>query len=135
MGLSFSDRLNLLIKSKPGGGEYQNSEIQDVTGISPGYLSQLRHGSVTNPSYNIIKAFCVFFGVEANYFFSDDEEAVHSAVTYLKERDALLQRISSRTAQLSPEGKQALSDMFLEMINHVNRIEEGAVSRQQINKD
>jgi transcriptional regulator with XRE-family HTH domain len=81
-----AERLNRLWEARqPEGHPYTLREVADAINtqaghalVSPQYLSVLRRGERTEPSFTILAALARFFGVTVDYFSADEETAVHS---------------------------------------------------------
>src|SRR4051794_3884949 len=76
-GSTLAERIDYLFgRIHPRGrGEYTLEEVttgmreRREVSITTAYLSQLRNGQRTNPSYNVLEALADFFGVSPSYFF------------------------------------------------------------------
>ena len=66
----FAERLETLFEQKGLKAEYVVSKV----GISRAYLSRLRHGKATNPSFTVIQALAEVFGVSPAYFFGEEKD-------------------------------------------------------------
>lgn len=81
-----TERLNRLWDARqPDGHPYTLREVADAVNaevgyplVSPQYLSVLRRGERTEPSFSILAALARFFGVSVEYFSADEGTARHS---------------------------------------------------------
>lgn len=77
--MSFSNKLTKLFEreTKPDGRRYTNDDIQQLTGnqITASYISRLRNGQLSNPSYDKIVLIAEAFNVSPAYFFEPDNTA------------------------------------------------------------
>lgn len=81
-----TERLNRLWDARqPEGRPYTLREVADAVNteaghslVSPQYLSVLRRGERTEPSFSILAALARFFGVTVDYFSADEETARHT---------------------------------------------------------
>jgi transcriptional regulator with XRE-family HTH domain len=117
-----AERLDHLIATvhEPGRGPYTLREISNgvskTTGevVSVQYLSQLRLGQRTKPSYSKLKAVSAFFGVDVNYFSEDsaaqqtDEQLEGLAAM----RDASVLDVALRVNGLSEKSLLAVRAMI-----------------------
>ncbi|MEU9889991.1 helix-turn-helix transcriptional regulator [Sphaerisporangium sp. NPDC051017] len=89
--------------------------------ISAAYLSQLRTGEKTRPSYERLSAIARFFGVDVTYF-ADDEVAVRTdsqLALIAAIRDSGVRELALRASGLSPETLKAI----LGMVEQARKIE------------
>ena len=85
-GNVIADRLNRLWDARqPEGRPWTLREVADAVNaeagynlVSPQYLSVLRRGERTEPSFSILAALARFFGVTVDYFSDDEVTARHS---------------------------------------------------------
>ena len=85
-GSVIAERLNRLWDARqPEGRPWTLREVADAVNteagynlVSPQYLSVLRRGERTEPSFSILAALARFFGVSVEYFSDDEETARHS---------------------------------------------------------
>lgn len=85
-GSVIAGRLNRLWDARqPQGRPFTLREVADAVNteagynlVSPQYLSVLRRGERTEPSFSILAALARFFGVTADYFSAEEETARHS---------------------------------------------------------
>jgi transcriptional regulator with XRE-family HTH domain len=113
----FAARLNRLFDTvyPPGRGPHRSIEVvaalrTEGIGISAPYLSQLRSGKRTNPSTATITALANFFGIDPQYFTSDDYyEKVNEELTWLvASRDEYARHVAMRTRGLSAEAQDEI---------------------------
>jgi len=121
---SLADRLNCLFETirPPGRAPYSNEEVaravrEEGGDISRAYLSYLRNGERTNPTFQHLQALARFFGVTPAYFFDDDVAAEVNAQLDLVVllRDAEVRAVALRAAGLSPKGLQAVAAIIEEV--------------------
>jgi transcriptional regulator with XRE-family HTH domain len=121
---SLADRLNRLFETvhPPGRASYSNEEVARAVreqggDISRAYLSYLRNGERTNPTFQHLQALARFFGVTPAYFFDDDEAAKVNAQFDLvvSLRDAGVRAVALRASGLSPKGLQAVATIIEEV--------------------
>jgi transcriptional regulator with XRE-family HTH domain len=108
----FASRLDqLFAKVHPAGrGPYSIDEVAQGTGLSARYVTNLRRGVQTNPTYRAIISLAVHFEVPPAYFFDDDGAAADVVATaWLCDPD--LRRIVEIAARLSPSGLSAAADV------------------------
>jgi len=119
-----ADRLNRLFETvhPPGRAPYSNEEVARAVreqggDISRAYLSYLRNGERTNPTFQHLQALARFFGVAPAYFFDDDVAAEVNAQLNLvvSLRDAGVRAVALRAAGLSPRGLQAVTTIIEEV--------------------
>jgi transcriptional regulator with XRE-family HTH domain len=92
-----AERLNRLWDARqPEGRPYTLREVADAVNkeaghslVSPQYLSVLRRGERSEPSFSILAALARFFGVTVDYFSAGEETAGHT-----EEELRLLQALS-----------------------------------------
>ena len=85
-GSVIAERLNRLWDARqPEGRPWTLREVADAVNteagynlVSPQYLSVLRRGERTEPSFSILAALARFFGVMVDYFSDDEVTARHS---------------------------------------------------------
>ncbi len=115
MSTTFAARLNRLFDTvyPPGRGPHTSAEViaalkaEGVTMSAP-YLSQLRSGNRTNPSWTTMAALANFFRIKPAYF-TDDEyyEKLDKELSWLATmRDEGVRRIAVRAVGLSPEAQE-----------------------------
>jgi transcriptional regulator with XRE-family HTH domain len=121
---SLADRLNHLfdIVHPPGLLPYSNEEVARAVreqggDISRAYLSYLRNGDRTNPTFQHLQALARFFGVTPAYFFDDDVATEVNAQLDLVValRDAGVRAVALRAAGLSPRGLHAVATIIEEV--------------------
>lgn len=85
--------------------------------VSASYLMYLRKGERTNPSLQHLEALAAFFGVPAAYFLDDTTAAdvVRQLDLLGVLRDAGVQSVALRMAELSPDGIAAVTRMVEEI--------------------
>jgi transcriptional regulator with XRE-family HTH domain len=118
---TFGDRLNQLFATvhPRGRGPHTLQEVADainaegVAKISPSYLSQLRSGQKDNPSSRAIDALARFFKVRPDFFFDTEyaRQMERDLETLVRLRDAGVEKIASRSFDLSAENMAALETM------------------------
>jgi len=121
-GPDFAQRLDYLFKqiTHPDGREYSYEEVQNGTdkAVTAAYIWRLRTGKAKNPGYWVIKALSDFFGIDPNYFFQDEKQAVEMADKQarinLAERlqDDTVKDIALRASELDEAGRQAILGMI-----------------------
>lgn len=121
-GPDFAQRLDYLFKhiTHPDGREYSYDEVQRGTGraVTAAYIWRLRTGKAKNPGYWVIKALSDFFGIDPNYFFQDEKQAIEmadkKARTNLAEylQDNTVKDIALRASELDEAGQQAILSMI-----------------------
>lgn len=111
-----------------GRGPYTLKEVSDEINADAGhqllslaYLSQLRRGDRTEPSYTKLAALAKFFGVAPEYFFDDELAARTDADLEVARaiRDSGVKTVALRAAGLSPASLEAI----LGIIDNARRIE------------
>jgi transcriptional regulator with XRE-family HTH domain len=118
----FARRLDFLFKTvtRSDGSEHSYEEVQNGTNraVTAAYIWRLRTGKATNPGYWVIKALSDFFGVDANYFFKDEKEAIAMAEERANTRlaaqfqDSSVKDVALRASQLDEAGRQAILGMI-----------------------
>ncbi|MEV6347900.1 helix-turn-helix domain-containing protein [Actinoplanes sp. NPDC051851] len=80
--------------------------------ISHTYIWQLRTGRRDNPTVQHLTALAGYFGVPVAYFLDDDlARSVDSQLELLRSlRDARVAEIALRAADVSPRGREAISE-------------------------
>ncbi|WP_420640457.1 hypothetical protein [Candidatus Leptofilum sp.] len=121
-GKDFAQRLDYLFKrfTHPDGREFSYEEVQNGTdkAVTAAYIWRLRTGKAANPGYWVIKALSDFFGVDPNYFFQDEKQAVEmadkQARTNLADRlqNDSVKDIALRASELDEAGRQAILGMI-----------------------
>lgn len=108
---SIAKHLNLLfsVVRKENGGEYTHAEVEDVTGLTAGYISHLRTGRRNNPTRQTIIKLAQFFRVPPAYFMEPFDPSL-SPLTF-----------AFRANKLSADTRQVL----LEAIDKLLAIEAG----------
>lgn len=119
---TFTKKLNKLFEIH----KLNSSQVVELSGISPGYLSQLRTGSVTNPTLDIIKKLAKCFQVSPAYFF--DEEEIEEQT----DDEQFLEQVALRSTILSPKAKKMALNMFLEIVDHIHSIEKNVLDGEFI---
>ncbi|MGK5546584.1 helix-turn-helix domain-containing protein [Streptomyces sp. URMC 127] len=138
---ALADRLNHLFRTVHPRGRrpYSNEEVAEAIraeggDISRQYIAYLRNGQRNNPRLHHLKALAKFFGVNAGYFFDDDEAARTDAklreLVGLREsgadrgglpdlQDAGITRVAVRAVGLSPQGL----DLATGLLDQLRRME------------
>lgn len=124
-GYSLASKLDYLFRQvhPRGRGEFSYREvaagIERAGGptVSASYLMYLRKGERTNPSLQHLEALAAFFGVPAAYFLDDATTAdvVRQLDLLGVLRDAGVQSVALRMAELSPDGIAAVTRMVEEI--------------------
>src|ERR1700759_5767574 len=124
MSKTFSARLNRLFDTvyPPGRGPHTSAEViaalkaEGITMSAP-YLSQLRSGNRTNPSWATLAALANFFRIKSSYF-TDDEyyEKLDQELAWLGTmRDESGRRISLKGADLASEVQQEVLEKVIQV--------------------
>lgn len=56
-------------------------DVEDATGISNAYLSQLENGKIKSPSYKTVKTLCDFYGIKTDVGDMDELTMLISTMT------------------------------------------------------
>lgn len=118
---TLADKLDHLFRAMhPPKGEYSYEDVASAIRkaggptISATYVWQLRRGMRDNPTKKHLEALGTFFGVPPSYFF--DEDVATRMDTQLELLTALsdpsVRDVALRSAELSPEGLQAVQAMI-----------------------
>jgi ESX-1-secreted protein regulator len=118
---TLAERLNRLFDTvrRPDGEEYGNTAVAEAIRTDQGlmishtYVWQLRTGRRDNPTIQHMTALAKFFGVPVAYFLDDAEMArINKDLDLLASlRNAGVTEIALRTAKLSPDAQDAVSDL------------------------
>ena len=80
----FSQRLNKLFETRLAPTDpprpWTLTEVADATGLTVGYLSKARLGSIEYPGPDKLRALAQFFEVHVDYFTQEREEAADAAL-------------------------------------------------------
>lgn len=128
---SLADKLNHLFAMvrRPDGAEYYGKDVVAAvraTGVelSASHLSELRRGIKSNPTLRVLQALADFFEVRVSYFF-DDPAAVEQTEAELElraaMRDARVQQMAHRAADLSATQRAAFQRVLAEMVRETNQ--------------
>lgn len=116
-GSLFTKRLNQLFEEKrhPNGEQYREAEVEVGTmqlgsRVTVSYLSRLRSGSSSNPTFEKIGVLAKFFDVSPNYFFREDEEPMPEQVSSARSEMAEI----ARRIQLVEDDE--MRSLFLDML-------------------
>ncbi|MFH8786982.1 helix-turn-helix domain-containing protein [Streptomyces roseoverticillatus] len=103
----------------PGRGQYSTDEVAraitaDGAPISASYIWLLRKGQRDNPTLRHLEGLARFFGVPPAYFFDDGVTSTVNAELNLLValRDSRVHHVALRTAGLSPESLQSISEVI-----------------------
>ncbi|MET9414638.1 helix-turn-helix domain-containing protein [Streptomyces klenkii] len=116
-----ADKLNHLFTNviPPGRGQYSTDEVAraitaDGVPISASYIWLLRKGQRDNPTLRHLEGLARFFGVPPAYFFDDSVTSTVDAELNLLValRDSRVHHVALRTAGLSPESLQSISEVI-----------------------
>lgn len=111
----FAAKLNRLFEErmKPDGSRYTQAEVVEASNgaLTRVSLWRLRTGQAANPSYQTVQALARVFGVTPGYFFEEGKKNASESYKVQK-RDALVDKIAMRSAQLDEDGKQAVLYMI-----------------------
>ncbi len=133
---SLAEKLDALFEAvRPDKGEFSYEDVasalRDAGGrtISATYVWQLRRGIRDNPTKKHLEALAQFFGVTPSYFFDEETarkiEAELDLLTAM--RSASVREVALRSAELSPEGLDAVRAM----VDQVARLEGGSRGRKR----
>lgn len=130
-----ADKLNYLFATvrSPTGSEYFGKDVVAAlraagVDLSASHLSELRRGIKTNPTVRVLQGLADFFEVRVAYFF-DDPVAVEETKAELElraaMRDAQVQQIAARAADLSPAQRAAFQRVLADLVRASGTTTEG----------
>ena len=103
--------------------------------VSAGYIWALRRGERDNPTIKTVEALADFFGVPPGYFLDNDEELVQRVDSQLglltKIRDAGIENLAMRAAELSPESREAVARLIDAMAHMIDTVATNRRRRQK----
>ncbi len=127
-GSLFTKRLNQLFEEKchPDGERYREAEVEVGTmqlgsRVTVSYLSRLRSGSSSNPTFEKIGVLAKFFDVSPNYFFREDKEPMLEQVSSARSEMA---EIARRIEMVEDDEMKSL---FLDMLRLLEDVEQAKV--------
>jgi transcriptional regulator with XRE-family HTH domain len=111
--LPVSQQLSILFEAvkKDDGQSYTLVEVSQASDVSVPTLSQLRHGKITNPQLNTVRAICHFFNVPIRYFNTKSVDECYAILNSKREDEDNkpgLHQIAYMAAILSPESQRDL---------------------------
>jgi len=119
---SIADRLDRLFRQLRPAGQPEPSYMavaeairaQQGVPISHTYIWQLRTGRRGNPTIQHLTALATYFGVPVAYFLDDERTAVVDAQLELLRtlRDAGVTELALRAADVSPRGRETISELI-----------------------
>ena len=121
VSLTLAEKLDQLFRAThPPKGEYSYEDVASAIRASGGptisatYVWQLRRGLRDNPTKKHLEALGLFFGVPPSYFFDEGVAARMDAQLELLTAmsDPAVRDVALRSAELSPEGLQAVQAMI-----------------------
>ena len=119
---SIAEKLDHLFRQVRAAGQAEPSYMavaeairaqQDVP-ISHTYIWQLRTGRRDNPTIQHLTALATYFGVPVSYFLDDEQtRRVDAQLDLLQSiRDAGVTEIALRAADVSPRGRETISELI-----------------------
>ena len=134
----FSQRLNRLFETRFAPTDpsrpYTLTEVADATGLTIGYLSKARLGSIAYPGPDKLRALATFFEVHVDYFTQEREEAADAALvtpTVLATlRKPGMSALLRRAGKLGPDELRLVDDFVTYLDRRLRRHKgpEGATS-------
>jgi transcriptional regulator with XRE-family HTH domain len=119
---SIADKLDRLVRQvrAPGQAEPSHMAVAEAirreqgVPISHTYIWQLRTGRRDNPTVQHLTALATYFGVPVSYFLDDEQTArVDAQLELLRTiRDAGVTEIAVRAADVSPRGRETISELI-----------------------
>lgn len=131
---TFAEKLDhLLLTVHPKGRKpYSMDEVAAAIAakgyehVSAGYIWALRRGERDNPTIKTVEALADFFGVPPGYFLDNDEELVQRVDSQLglltKMRDAGIENLAMRAAELSPDSREAVARLIDAMAHMIDTV-------------
>lgn len=124
MSTTFSERLNRLFTAlhPPGRGPYSSAEVIHALNqwgylMSPPYLSQLRSGSRTHPSPQVVTTIAAFFGIPPEFFTDDNcyQRITQELIARQAGQQEGVRHIVERCIGLSAESREAVLQTIEEL--------------------
>jgi len=119
---SIAGRLDRLFRQVRSAGQPEPSYMavaeairaQQGVPISHTYIWQLRTGKRDNPTVQHLTALATYFGVPVSYFLDDEQtERVDAQLDLLRTlRDAGVTELALRAADVSPRGRETISELI-----------------------
>ncbi len=116
----FSQRLNKLFETRLAPTDpprpWTLTEVADATGLTVGYLSKARLGSIEYPGPDKLRALAQFFEVHVDYFTQEREEAADAALVTPTVLATLskpgIEALLRRAGKLGPDELRLLNDFM-----------------------
>ncbi len=116
----FSQRLNKLFETRLAPTDpprpWTLTEVADATGLTVGYLSKARLGSIEYPGPDKLRALAKFFEVHVDYFTQEREEAASAALVTPTVLATLskpgIEALLRRAGKLGPDELRLLDDFM-----------------------
>ncbi len=116
----FSQRLNKLFETRLAPTDpprpWTLTEVADATGLTVGYLSKARLGSIEYPGPDKLRALAQFFEVHVDYFTQEREEAAGAALVTPTVLATLskpgIEALLRRAGKLGPDELRLLNDFM-----------------------
>ena len=116
----FSQRLNKLFEIRLAPTDpprpWTLTEVADATGLTVGYLSKARLGSIEYPGPDKLRALAQFFEVHVDYFTQEREEAAGAALVTPTVLATLskpgIEALLRRAGKLGPDELRLLNDFM-----------------------
>jgi transcriptional regulator with XRE-family HTH domain len=114
--LRLSRRLKHLYATIPRlNDDWVAAELKKIgISVTPQYIQQLRTGTRTNPSLNLVFGIAEVCGVRATYLVADDEEArrVNDQIAFVRAlKKAGVTALALRAADLDPESLSFITEL------------------------
>ncbi|WP_019854329.1 transcriptional regulator [Actinopolyspora mortivallis] len=141
---TFAAKLAHLIETvhPPDRGRYSYREIaagikEHRGAMTAAYIQQLAAGKQSNPRMHYVEALASFFGVPPAYFFDDEvTRQVDAEISdVIQWRDTEAREIVQRINTLSPEHRNAVSEMVNHLANHERKDRARRGRRKRVTDD